>query len=171
MASVAFLLDFISGIARNRLIAFVILTTASLLPQTAISEGKKTVDFEQLRPDSRVSAQMLCALIVGITVQVIVADCNLPRKPVDAAIDRSIVAVEAFIIANSSQHPTQDTMTGLKQHMSDWYLESAKKLTPEMTCGGKGFDKWFRSATPEEIDAGTKTLLETPPKPGNVPCL
>lgn len=157
-------------IVRSRLMAGILFATASLVPQAAMPESQNRFDFKQLKPDDKISGQILCTYMILITVQAMVAECKLPRKHIDGAIDRGIGTLEYFIITNSSQHPTQETFNIQKRHTADWYSENVKKLPPEI-CGGKALDNWPRSATPEEFDAGIKTILQTPPKPGNVPCL
>ena len=150
-------------------LATILLLGGSLLQQAALADDRKPLDYRQLKGDDKISGQMLCALVLGIMTETIVANCKLTRKPADDAIDRAVLSIENYMIANSSQHPTQETFETLRKDFSE-NLKRAK-TPPEAACGGKDFDKWFRSDTPEQIDANVRKLLATPPGPDPVPCL
>ena len=56
----------------------------------------------------KLSGQLLCALGLRIMTEGIVTGCDMPRMPLDDTIERAVVSLENFVLADSSQHPTPD---------------------------------------------------------------
>jgi hypothetical protein len=88
----------------------------------------------------------------------------LPRRPVDDAIDRAVTSIDAFIISNSSLHPTPAMVEEFKRRQRPTCTNAnaqtiAQSIEP------------FRRASAEQIDAAVKELLSIPREPVMNPCL
>ena len=152
--------------AKRRLAACLLAAAFALVAHGACGEDRVT--WDQLRPDSQVSGQVLCVLSLEMMTQEIVAKCSKPRKPIDDAIDRAVLSLQNFILTHSSQHLAPDLFAGMRRGVA----EGLKRTPAGYECGGPGFDQAFRGVSPESLDAAIKVLLATPPKVGElVPCL
>jgi hypothetical protein len=146
-------------------LAFVVLCLST---QVARCEDQIGPNWKALRPDSKVSGQVLCGLGMLIFVQEVVAQCPLPKLPIDAARERAIRRLEEFIVANSSQHPQMDTFAEMQREIGDGFRKSPDH---RQVCSNPGFDKGFRRGEPSEMDASVEKMLTTPFDPNqNVPC-
>jgi hypothetical protein len=99
-----------------------------------------------------------------LSVQAETAACKLPRRPVDDAIDNAIAAIDDFIVANSSLHPTREMLENFKQNFADSGLSITQRIGLDKICNGPDLET-FRSVTPEKVQAPTKALLAVPREP------
>ena len=97
-------------------------------------------------------------------VQEQTAACALPRRPVDDAIDQAIVAIEDFILANSSTHLTRAMLEALKGNTA------VTRVAQPQFCQSQFLER-LRSPSPEQVLAGVKALLAVPREPVMNPCL
>jgi hypothetical protein len=112
---------------------------------------------------------VLCVWSLYLEIQAQTAICGLTRGPTDDAIDAAIIAMDEFIIANSSQHPTPETLKAFKQRV----MESERKLISQrkdQICTNKDLG-YFRSISPDQIQSDMKALLAVPREPVMNPCL
>jgi hypothetical protein len=119
--------------------------------------------------DDKGRGAVLCVWSLYLEIQAQTAICGLTRGPTDDAIDAAIIAMDEFIIANSSQHPTPETLKAFKQRV----MESERKLIDQrkdQICAGRDLGH-FRSISPDQIQSGTKALLAVPREPVMNPCL
>jgi hypothetical protein len=87
----------------------------------------------------------------------------------DDAIDQAIVAMDDFILANSSLHPTKAMLEAFKRDAVAPDLSSVRQLGPQI-CKGSIIEG-FRRPSPEQIQATVKELLAVPREPVMNPCL
>ena len=140
-----------------------------LFPGAAASEDqdKAGVSFGELRPDSKVSADMLCGLGLLMFVQEVVAQCEMPKLPIDHARERAIQRIEDFVVTNSSQHPKSSVFVEMRRAIGDGF----RKSPDHRACNDPGFEKWFRGGNAAELDASVEKMLTSPFDPNqNVPC-
>jgi hypothetical protein len=140
-----------------------------LSAQSAVGDEQAGLNWKDLRPGGKVSSELLCALSLTIFVEEAVNYCKFSRLPFDEATERGIKKMEEFVIANSVQHPQMSTFVEMRRAIS----ESFKKATPGQlnTLCTADFDKWWRSASPSDVDASVEKLLATPFDPDrNIPC-
>src|SRR5258708_2715282 len=69
----------------------------------------------QFEEDKSGAGAVLCLWSIYLSVQAQTAACALPRRPVDDAIDQAIVAIDEFVLANSSLHPTRPMLEDFKR--------------------------------------------------------
>jgi hypothetical protein len=94
----------------------------------------------------------------------------VPRQPIDDAIDEAIVAMDAFIIANSSLRPTREMLETFKQGVANQHLNTMRAHGLEKVCASRDLQA-FRSMGPDQMRTHTKALLATPREPVMNPCL
>lgn len=58
---------------------------------------------------------VLCMWRFYLTIQQMGAACKVDRKPIDDVLDESIAAIDDFIVANSSSHPTREMLEDFKR--------------------------------------------------------
>ena len=113
---------------------------------------------------------VLCAWSLYLAFQAESAACKVPRQPIDDAIDEAIIAMDEFIIANSSLRPTREMLETFKQRVVDQDLNAMRARGLEKVCAG-GDLQVFRSISPDQMRTQTKALLATPREPVMNPCL
>ncbi|MDE3177712.1 MAG: hypothetical protein KGM15_16545 [Pseudomonadota bacterium] len=133
----------------------------------ARGEDQAGVKWDQLRPDNRVSAQMLCGLSMLMFVQEVVGQCHLHSLSIDDARERAIHRIEDFVSANSSQRPSMSVFVEMRRAIG----ENFRKSTDHRVCSDPSFDKWWRGGTPAELDASVEKMLTTTFDPNRrIPC-
>jgi hypothetical protein len=135
----------------------------------AASEDRMVLGPRQFMEDTSGAGAVLCAWSIYLSVQAQTAACALPRKPTDDAIDQAIVAIDEFILANSSLHPTKAMMDTFKRDVAASEVSGARRFKPDF-CTGPDLE-YFRSSSPEKIQASVKALLAVPREPVMSPCL
>jgi hypothetical protein len=97
------------------------------------------------------------------------AACGLPRRPVDDAMDEAVVAIDEFILANSSLHPTREMLDQFKRRAAQSDLRFISRAGLKQVCESGDLEH-FRSASPEQVRESTKALLAVPREPVMNPC-
>jgi hypothetical protein len=137
---------------------------ASIMP--AASQDRMVLGPRQFEKDTSGAGAVLCLWSVYLSVQAQTAACALPRRPADDAMDQAINAMDDFIIANSSLHPTKAMLETFKRDVA---ASEAKDVGPQF-CKRQDLER-FRSVNPERILANVKALLAVPREPVMNPCL
>ena len=122
----------------------------------------------QFEQDKTGADAVLCASSIYLSIQAQTAACALPRRPSDDAMDQAIVAIDEFILANSSLHPDKAALEAFKREATAPDRERVSR--EQQLCTGTDLER-FRRITPERIQASLKTLLATPREPVMNPCL
>jgi hypothetical protein len=122
----------------------------------------------QFEYDKSGAGAVLCVWSVYLSIQAQTAACALPRRPTDDAMDQAIVAIDEFILANSSLHPTRATLDSFKRSAAAPDRDRVSR-DPQI-CTGADLER-FRSIEPERLKAGIKALLAIPREPVMNPCL
>jgi hypothetical protein len=92
------------------------------------------------------------------------------RRPVDDAIDEAIAAIDEFILANSSLHPTRLMLEDFKRRA----VESDRgSSTRQQYCEGRNAEliESIRNLGPDRVRNEVKELLSIPREPVMNPCL
>lgn len=151
------------------LMAVVIATVVLASGMPAIGQERMVLGPRQFEHDKGAGA-VLCIWSLYLTVQAETAACGLARRPVDDAIDAAIVAIDEFILANSSLRPTRAMLNGFKRRAADSHLNFARRHGMAKSCGSRDIEH-FRKADPDQIRASTMALLAVPREPVMNPCL
>ena len=156
---------------RSFILASLALVTAALASiPAAFAQDRMVLGPEQFKEDKSGAGAVLCVWSLYLSIQAETADCALPRRPVDDAIDQAIVAIDEFILANSSLHPTKTALQNFKRDASASAVAAAHRSQGTKFCSN-GDLEMFRGLSPEKIQANTKTLLMVPREPVMNPCL
>lgn len=130
--------------------------------------------FEQDTGDGAV----LCGWSIYLSVQVVTEACGLERKPVDDAIDEAILAMDEFILANSSLHPTRAMLEDFKKRAAaatfppeEWELDADGRPRLCSTDGRHQIVDPLRGMEPERIRTTVAKILAVPREPVMNPCL
>jgi hypothetical protein len=118
----------------------------------------------QFERDNSGKGAVLCSWSINLSVQARTADCGWARRPVDDAIDEAITAIDDFILANSTLHPTRPMLEDFKRRAAE--SECHRTVTREQYCRDTEF---IRSTEP--IREGVKAFLSIPREPVMNPCL
>jgi hypothetical protein len=154
-----------------RCITLIVLATFGLvLIAPAIGQDRMVLGPNQFKEDTSGAGAVLCVWSIYLSVQAQTAACALPRRPVDDAIDQAIVAIDEFILANSSLHPTRPMLEKFKHDAAEGELSSARRWRGPQFCKNEDLEG-FRSPSPEKIQASVKALLAIPREPVMNPCL
>jgi hypothetical protein len=129
-----------------------------------------TLGPRQFEADKSGAGAVLCAWSIYLSVQAQTTACALPRRPTDDAIDQAIIAIDEFILANSSLHPTKPMLEDFKHAAAASELRGARQVRGSDFCKNSDLER-FRSLSPEKIHASVKTLLAVPREPVMNPCL
>jgi hypothetical protein len=108
-------------------------------------------------------AALGCTYVVFVSVQAFTAACGWARQPADDAIDEAIVALDDFILANTSSHFTRPMLEDLKRQVwrpTGQYCENPNELVTK-----------FRNATADQLREAVKVLISRPAEPRPYPCL
>ncbi len=154
----------ITAAKRLMLVVIAAFGLASIVP--AVSQDRIVLGPRQFETDKSGAGAVLCLWSIYLSVQAETAACALPRRPADDAIDQAIVAMDDFILANSSLHPTKAMLEAFKR---DAVASDLRELGPQI-CKGSNLEG-FRRPSPEKIQANVKRLLAVPREPVMNPCL
>ena len=113
---------------------------------------------------------VLCAWSMYLSVRTQTTACAVSRQPVDDAIDEAITAIDGFIIANSSLHPTHEMLEDFKRRAAEAELRHARQLGMQKYCENN-LAQHLRRESPDQIRASIKGLLAVPREPVMNPCL
>jgi restriction endonuclease Mrr len=157
-------MDHFARAAIRSLQAIVVAISLLAMRSPAIAEDKLILGPPQFEEDKSGKGAVLCNWAIFLGVQAGVSACSLPRRPVDDAIDRAVTSIDAFIISNSSLHPTPAMVEEFKRRQRPTCTNAnaqtiAQSIEP------------FRRASAEQIDAAVKELLSIPREPVMNPCL
>ncbi|MDR2219471.1 MAG: hypothetical protein LBE24_02715 [Methylobacillus sp.] len=163
----------------SNLLLSAILLTASI---SALAQNDPAVDgtkkpVETVTDEKGLSAQVdtsghgavLCSWAIYVEVQAITAACQKPRKPADDAIDAAIVDIDKFIIANSSERPTQANLDEFKHRVTG--TASPEQIKEYCAQPDDPIINEIRSMSPDKIREQVKHLLAVPREPVMNPCL
>jgi hypothetical protein len=148
-----------------------VLVAAMVLALSAPAFGQERMILgpRQFEADTG-AGPVLCIWALYLTVQAETAACAIARLPVDDAIDEAIVAIDEFILANSSLRPTRAMLDDFKRRAAESHLNFARRHGMARSCGGRDIER-FRKASPDQVQASTKALLAVPREPVMNPCL
>jgi len=146
-----------------------LIATVGLAPMApAVGQDRMTLGPRQFEADKSGAGAVLCAWSIYLSVQAQTTACALPRRPTDDAIDQAIIAIDEFILANSSLHPTKSMLEDFKHNAAASEVSGARR-GPKF-CTNQDLER-FRSLSPEKIQASVKALLAVPREPVMNPCL
>jgi hypothetical protein len=140
------------------------------LSMPALGQDRMVLGPRQFEVDKSGNGAVLCAWSVYISIQAETAACGLTRRPIDDAMDEAIVAIDEFILANSSLHPTRAMLNDFKRRAAESDIAFAKRQGLEKFCGRPDLER-FRSISLDQIKTSVKKLLELPREPVMNPCL
>jgi|SRR5579871_3024547 len=134
---------------------------------TGFSQDHMALGSRQFEFDKSGKGAVLCVWSIYLSLQAAAKTCQMPRRPVDDAIDQAIIQMDDFIIANSSLHPTRAALEDFKRRAA------AQAQSQKGFCEGpaiRDFDV-FRRMTPEQVQKSIADLLAAPREPVMNPCL
>ncbi|WKA29433.1 hypothetical protein [Bradyrhizobium roseum] len=149
-----------------------VIAVAGLLALSVPAAGQERMVLgpRQFEFDKTGNGAVLCAWSMYLSVQAKTAACGLQRRPTDDAMDEAIAAIDQFILANSSLHPTRPMLEEFKRSAAESDLAVARKQGLEKACTSRDLEH-FRSISPDQIRGSVKKLLEAPREPVINPCL
>src|SRR4051794_39529420 len=95
------------------LIVVAIIAPTFLVP--AVAQDRFILGPRELEVDKSGAGAVLCSWVILMSFQVQAAVCAFPRQPIDDAMDEAILAIDEFILANSSHHPPRDMIEKFKR--------------------------------------------------------
>ncbi|MFI4933256.1 MAG: hypothetical protein ACHP7N_01440 [Caulobacterales bacterium] len=125
---------------------------------------------DQFKFDQTRSGAVLCAWSMYLETQAATKACGLTRGPADDAIDRAILDIDGFIIANSSLHPTRAALEEFKRRTNDAFIRDLRSRSLRKFCEGPDLEA-FRAGSPAGIASSVRALLAKPREPVMNPCL
>lgn len=137
--------------------------------EPAVAEDRMVLGPRQFETDKSGGA-VLCAWSMYLSVRTQTTACSTSREPVDDAIDEAIAAIDGFIIANSSLHPTQEMLKDFKRRAEESELGRSRQLGVQKYCENH-LARQLRRQSPDQIRASVKGLLLVPREPVMNPCL
>jgi hypothetical protein len=152
----------------SRLKLLVVATVVLGFGGPAMGQDRMVLGPRQFEHDK--GGAVLCAWSIYLSVQAETAACGLTRRPVDDAIDEAIVAIDEFILANSSLHPTRAMLEDFKHRAAESELSFARQRGLQKVCEGRDLE-FLRNPSPDQIRASVKELLAVPREPVMNPCL
>jgi hypothetical protein len=151
--------------------ALVIAAVGSLtLSAPADAQDRMVLGPRQFEFDKTGNGAVLCAWSIYLSIQAKTAACRLQRRPTDDAMDEAIVAIDEFILANSSLHPTRPLLEEFKHRAAETDFAFVRKQGLEKACSSPDLEH-FRRISPDQLRASVKKLLEAPREPVMNPCL
>jgi hypothetical protein len=138
------------------------------LTMPALGQDRMVLGPRQFEQDKSGAGAVLCAWSLYLSIQAQTAACALPRRPTDDAMDQATVAIDEFVLANSSLHPTRDAFESFKREATASDRDRASR-EPQF-CTRPDLER-FRSIKPERLQASVKALLAVPREPVMNPCL
>jgi hypothetical protein len=149
-----------------------------LVPTAAFCEESFDLGPRQYEKDT-VGMPVLCIWRYFYRVDANIKLCDASRTPSDNAIHEAVVAMEDFIIANSSLKPTRDALEAFKRKEIEQMRGSdlgfhdanyAREYYKEKACKND-FTNRFRTQPPEKIKEHMRKLLAQPREPVMGECL
>ena len=134
------------------------------------AEDRMVLGPRQFEFDQSGKGAVLCVWSLYLSIQAQTAACGLTRRPTDDAMDEAIVAIDEFILANSSLHPTRAMLDEFKRSAAESDVAFARERGLEKFCSRPDLDR-LRRINPDQIRAAMKKLLELPREPVMNPCL
>jgi hypothetical protein len=116
--------------ATNRLTLMVIAAIGLALIAPAVGQDRMVLGPRQFEEDKSGAGAVLWLWSIYLSVQTQTAACALPRRPVDDVIDQAIVAIDEFVLANSSLHPTRPMLEDFKRRAAESELSGARPRGP-----------------------------------------
>jgi hypothetical protein len=150
----------------------VVIAVASLLTLNLPVQGQDRMVLgpRQFEADKTGNGAVLCAWSIYLSIQAETVACGLTRRPTDDAIDSAIAAIDEFILANSSLHPTRAMLDEFKRRAAESHLDPEQRQGLQKFCSRPDLEH-FRSISPDQIMKSTSKLLELPREPVMNPCL
>jgi hypothetical protein len=111
----------------------------------AAGQDRMVLGPRQFETGKSGAGAVLCVWSIYLSVQAKTAACALPRRPVDDAIDQAIVAIDDFILANSSLLPTKAMLEAFKHDAVAPDLSSVRQLGPQI-CNSQDLEGFRRPA-------------------------
>ncbi|MGA8495801.1 MAG: hypothetical protein WB764_09985 [Xanthobacteraceae bacterium] len=108
-------------------------TVALGVTTPAVAEDRMVLGPRQFETDKQGGA-VLCAWSIYLSVRTQTTACAFPPHPVDAVIDEAIAAIDEFIIANSSLHPTPAMLEDFKHRAAEADLRFARQAGMQKYC-------------------------------------
>lgn len=158
------------GIACQRWAGPFLLATLAALSGASACAAQERMVLGPRQFESDPKGAVLCSWGIYLAVQAQTAICALPRRPSDDAIDQAVAAIDDFIIANSSLHPTRAMLDDFKRRAAESNRASMQRAGLDKACGRSDIEL-FRKQSPERIAASVKDLLAVPREPVMNPCL
>jgi hypothetical protein len=137
------------------------------LAAPAAGQDRMILGPRQFERDNSGKGAVLCSWSILLSIQARTAECGWDRRPVDDAIDEAIAAIDEFIIAKSSLHPTRPMLEDFKQRAAE---SERRSVSRQQYCETSASEP-FRNAGPDRIREGTTALLSIPREPVMNPCL
>jgi hypothetical protein len=154
-----------SATVARRIMSIVAAGTMGLaLIAPVAGQDRMVLGPDQFKGDMSGAGAVLCTWSRYLSIQTWTANCALPRRPVDDAIDQAVVDIDEFILANSSLHPTRPMLENFKH-------DAAARDAGPQYCENKDLPKFRNLLTPEKVQSSVKTLLAVPREPLMNPCL
>ena len=94
----------------------------------AVAQDRMVLGPLQQKEDTTGAGAVLCVWAIYLSVQAQTAACALSRRPVDDAYDEAIVAIDEFILANSSSHPTRPMLENLKHDLAAGEFSARRRV-------------------------------------------
>jgi hypothetical protein len=154
----------------SRCRSFLAATVVLILGLPAAGQDRMVLGPRQFERDTSGAGAVLCVWSIYLSIQTQTAACGVPRKPVDDAIDQAIRAIDEFILANSSLHPTRPALDDFKRRAAEQDLKFLRARGVQQACASRDLEH-FRAASPTQIEASVKALLAVPREPVMNPCL
>ncbi|MGC2779919.1 MAG: hypothetical protein WA418_30195 [Bradyrhizobium sp.] len=148
----------------------VILVGLFALAAPSRGEEKMVLGPKQFEVDKSGEGAVLCAWSIYLSIQAETAMCGLARRPTDDAIDEAIIAIDDFILANSSLKPTRAMLDEFKRRAAAADLAQGQRMGLQNFCSRSDLEH-FRSIGPDKLRESVKKLLARPREPVMNPCL
>jgi hypothetical protein len=159
-----------------QLTRWVMLVAAATLlawPTLSFCEERMVLGPRQFEIDKGGGA-VLCAWSIYLSLQAATTDCRLSRRPIDDAIDEAILAIDEFIMANSSLRPTRSMLEEFKRRATASALGQRGADGMPKGCFGnvaRSMGQLRENMTPEQLRESIRKLLAIPREPVMNPCL
>ncbi len=136
----------------------------------ARAQDRMVLGPRQFEVDKTGNGAVLCTWSIYLSIQAETAACGLTRRPTDDAMDAAIVAIDEFILANSSLRLTRAALDEFKRRAAESDIAAGRQQGLQAFCSRPDLER-FRSISPDQIRASVKKLLEVPREPVMNPCL
>src|SRR5437763_13982340 len=102
------------ALAISMCLTLIVASVGPVLVLPAAAQDQFILGPRQLEEDKSGAGAVLCSWVILMSFQAQAAVCALPRQPIDDAMDEAIFAIDEFILANSSLHPTRNMIESFK---------------------------------------------------------